>query len=102
MCEIEDLFVSFRDLSVWTMRSGRPHASWLRQVEFYLMDIDMTDLVSVWAMARRGLSQGYGHNGPAVCLGNGQTEAHLKDMDMTGLVSIWAMARRRHISRIWT
>ena len=33
-----------------------------------------------------GLSVGYGHDGPGVCLGDGQTEAYLKDMDMTGLV----------------
>ena len=34
-----------------------------------------------------GLSEGYGHDGPGVCLGDGQTEACMKDMDMTGLVS---------------
>ena len=39
-----------------------------------------------------GLYEGYGHDGPGVCLGNGQTEAYLKDMDMTGLASTWAMA----------
>ena len=49
-------------------------ASWLGQVESY---------------------EGYGHDGPGVCLDDGQTEAYLKDMDMTGLVSAWAMARRR-------
>ena len=41
------------------------------------------------------LSEGYGHDGPCVCLGDGQTEAYLKDMGMTGLASVWAMARRR-------
>ena len=35
-----------------------------------------------------GLSEGYGHDGPGVCLGDGQTEAYLKDMGMTGLTSI--------------
>ena len=44
-----------------------------------------------------GLSEGYGHDGPGICLGDGQTEAYLKDMDMAGLVSAWAMARRRPI-----
>ena len=39
----------------------------------------------------------YGHDGPGVCLGDGQTEAYLKDMDMKGLASAWAMARRRPI-----
>ena len=39
----------------------------------------------------------YGHDGPGVCLGDGQTEAYLKDMGMTGLASAWAMARRRPI-----
>ena len=34
-----------------------------------------------------GLSEGYGHDGPVVCLGDGQTEAYLKDMGMTGLAS---------------
>ena len=41
------------------------------------------------------LSEGYGHGGPGVCLGDGQTEAYLKDMGMTGQASAWAMARRR-------
>ena len=44
-----------------------------------------------------GLSEGYRHDGPSVCLGDGQTEAYLKDMGMTGLASAWAMARRRPI-----
>ena len=35
------------------MTRGRPHASWLRQVEFYLKDTGMTGLASAWAMARR-------------------------------------------------
>ena len=35
------------------------------------------------------------HDGPVVCVGDGQTEAYLKDMDMTGLASVWAMDRRR-------
>ena len=43
------------------------------------------------------LSEGYGHDGPVVCLGDGQTEAYLKVMGMTGLASVWAMARRRPI-----
>ena len=42
-----------------------------------------------------GLSEGYGHDGPGVCLGYDQTEAYLKDTGMTGLASVWAMARRR-------
>ena len=42
-----------------------------------------------------GLSEGYGHDGPGVCLGDGQTEAYLKDTGMAGLASVWAMARRR-------
>ena len=42
-----------------------------------------------------GLSEGYGHDGPGVCLDDGQTEAYLKDMGMTGLASAWTMARRR-------
>ena len=43
------------------------------------------------------LSERYGHGGPGVCLGDGQTEAYLKDMGMTGLASAWAMARRSPI-----
>ena len=35
------------------MPRGRPHASWLRQMESYLKDMDMAGLTSVWAMARR-------------------------------------------------
>ena len=44
-----------------------------------------------------GLSEGYGHGGSGVCLGDGQTEAYLNDMDMTGPASAWVMARRRPI-----
>ena len=29
------------------------------------------------------LSEEYGHDGPGVCLGDGQTEAYLKDIGMT-------------------
>ena len=43
------------------------------------------------------LSEGYGHGGPGVCLGDGQTEAYLKDTGMPGLASAWGMARRRSI-----
>ena len=35
------------------MPRGRPQASRLRQVEFYLKDVDMAGLASGWAMARR-------------------------------------------------
>ena len=41
------------------------------------------------------LSEGYGHYGPGVRLGDGKTEAYLKDMNMAGLASAWAMARHR-------
>ena len=41
------------------------------------------------------LSEGFGHGGPGVYVGDGQTESYLKDMGMTGLASVWAMARRR-------
>ena len=41
------------------------------------------------------LSEGYGHDGPGVCLDYGQSDAYLKDMGMAGLASAWAMARRR-------
>ena len=43
------------------------------------------------------LSEGYGHGGRGVCLGDDQTEAYLKDMGMTDVASAWAMARRRPI-----
>ena len=33
------------------------------------------------------LSEGCGHGGPGVCLGDGQTESYLKDTGMTGLAS---------------
>ena len=35
------------------MPRGCPHASWLRQLEFYLEDTGMAGLASAWAMARR-------------------------------------------------
>ena len=34
------------------MPSGRPHASWVRQVE-YLKDTGLAGLTSAWGMARR-------------------------------------------------
>ena len=43
------------------------------------------------------ISEGYGHGGPDVCLGDGQTEAYLEDMGITGLPSVWAMTRRKPI-----
>ena len=63
------------------------YASWLRQV----------------------LSEGYGHGGPGVYLGDGQTEAYLKDMGKTGLASVWAtvdqgfpsMRECRHDYTVW-
>ena len=68
--------------------------SWLRQTEVYLKDMDMT----AWRLPGQwpdgGLSEGYGHDGPGVYLGDGQTEAYLKDMAMAGLTSVWVMARR--------
>ena len=45
--------------------------------------------------ASGGLSEGYEHDGPGVCMGDSQTEAYPEDMRMTGLASDWAMARRR-------
>ena len=36
------------------------------------------------------LCEGYGYDGPGVCLGGGQTEAYLRDMSMTNLTSAWA------------
>ena len=45
--------LSCRDPSGWSMPRGRPHASWLRQVESYLKDAGMTGLASAWAMGRR-------------------------------------------------
>ena len=53
----------------------------------------MTGPVSAWPDG--GLSEGYGHGGSGVCLGDGQTDAYLKDTDMVGLASAWSMARRR-------
>ena len=55
----------------WNVRNL--FVSWLRQVETYLNDMGMTGMASVWAMARRRLvSEGYGHDEPGVCLGDGQ------------------------------
>ena len=44
-----------------------------------------------------GLTEGYGHDGPGVSLGDGQTEAYLKDTGMTGMEPVWEMARRRPV-----
>ena len=61
--------------------------------------LDHTERASTRFMvaSRVVLSEVYGHDGPGVCLGDGQTEAYLKDMGMAGLASAWTMARRRSI-----
>ena len=43
------LFVSFS----FSLTHFTPWASWLRQLEAYLMDMGMVGLVSAWTMARR-------------------------------------------------
>ena len=41
------------------MPKGRPHASWLNEVESYLRSMGMPALASAWAMASEGVpSQG--------------------------------------------
>ena len=67
------------------MSRGRPHGSWLRQLEAH-HDMDMTGLAGRWPDG--GLSEGYGHGVPGVCLGDGQTEAYMKDMDMAGPAAV--------------
>ena len=47
------------------------------------------------------LFDGYGHGGPGVCLGDGQTESYLNDMRLVRLASDWAMARKSTVAR-WT
>ena len=44
------------------------------QTVAYLKGTGMTGLASAWAMDG-GLSERYGHDGPGVCLGDGQTVA---------------------------
>ena len=64
----------------------------------YRITLRRNDVVVRFVVASGGsLSEGYVHDGPGVCLGDGQTEAYLKDMGMMGLVSVWTMARRRPI-----
>ena len=50
-----------------------------------------------WFVVASGgiLSEGCGHGGPGVYLGDGQTEAYLENAGMAGLASAWATARRR-------
>ena len=50
--DLANRILSCRDPRDWGTPRGRPHASWLRQVEH----------------------GGYGHGGRGVCLGDGQTE----------------------------
>ena len=74
---------------------SRPSASFLSKSEG--LDHDEKASTGFMVASGGGLSEGYGHGGPGVCLGDGQTEAYLKDTGMTGLASVWAMARRRPI-----
>ena len=50
--------LSCRDPRGWSMRRGRPHASWLRQMESYLKHAGMAVRASAWVMARRRPKQG--------------------------------------------
>ena len=61
--------------------------------------LDHTEWPSACFVVASGgvLSEGYRHDGPDVCLNDGQTEACMKDMGMTDVASAWAMARRRPI-----
>ena len=43
------------------------------------------------------LPEGYGHDGPGVCLGDGQTEVYLKNKGMTDLAFICVMVKQRPI-----
>ena len=65
------------------MPRGRPHASWLRQVEFYLKDTGM----AAWRLP-----------------GRGQTETYLKDMGMAAwrLPGRWLDGGRRSTVARWT
>ena len=51
------------------------------------LPFDGRDWRLLWRWSDGGLSEGYGHNGPGDCLGDGQTEAYMKDMGMTGPAS---------------
>ena len=44
-----------------------------------------------------GLSEGYGHDGPGICLDDGQTEAYLKDTGMTGLASAYCVVNSLYL-----
>ena len=45
--------LSCREPRGWTMLTGRPQGSCLRQVETYLKDIGMAGLASAWAIAKQ-------------------------------------------------
>ena len=47
------------------------------------------------------VSEWYGHAGPGVRLGGGQTKANLSYIGLAGLASVWRMARWRFIWVIW-
>ena len=66
-------------------------------IGFSLVEIRGTDHAEGASTRFMVASDGHGHDGPGVCLGDGQTEAYLKDTGMTGLASAWAMARERPI-----
>ena len=82
-------------MGMWgdSLRRSRPSGSFLSRSH----GLDHAEGASTRFMVGSGgvLSEGYGHDGPGVCLGDGQTEAYLKDMGMMGLASAWAMASRR-------
>ena len=57
------------------------------------MDVTSRRLPGQWTDG--GLSEGYGHDGSGVCLGDDHTKAYLMDIGMTGLAAVWTTARPR-------
>ena len=68
------LLIGFGPVRIRGAVAGQPHTSWL---------------------SSEVLFESYGHDGPGLYLGDGQTEACLKNMGVTGLKTPWAIPKRK-------
>ena len=74
-----------QDDPVHLILSCRDPVGWTMPMRLDYADGSLTCFV---VTSSGNVSEGYGHGGPGVCLGDGQTEAYLKGTGMVGLASV--------------
>ena len=97
--EVLRLFTLYASIGMW-----RDYLRRIPPIGFFLVEIRGAGPCRGGAHTLHGCvrwSPGYGHDGPGVCLGDGQTEAYLKDMGMTDLGRRPDGGRRSTVTK-WT